>query len=345
MTDLFGGLSTPIVIGGLVALALVIGWAGTRMTTLADKIADRTGLGEAITGGVLLGAATSLSGTVVSVTAALSGDASLAFSNAIGGIAAQTVFLAVADLLHRRANLEHAGAEQEHMLQASFLMLLLSLPLFALGTPDTAIFAIHPVSAVLVVVYIVSVITTARIKEDPSWVAVTSPERREDEPEDEEEARRPIGPLIPEALILLAVLGGTGWLLANLAAVLIERFSLSSSFVGAAMTATITSLPELVTTIAAVRRGALQLAIGGIIGGNTFDVLFLTISDAAYRDGSIYAAIGPGDLFWLATGLVMTAILLTGLLVREKAGPGRIGTESVALFAVYLAALGIQAWG
>ncbi|MGR3586693.1 MAG: sodium:calcium antiporter, partial [Pseudooceanicola nanhaiensis] len=78
---------------------VVICGCGIMMTGIADKIADRTGLGEAIVGAVILGAATSLSGTVVSVTAALDGRASLAFSNSIGGIAAQTAFLALADLV------------------------------------------------------------------------------------------------------------------------------------------------------------------------------------------------------------------------------------------------------
>ncbi|MEO2040107.1 MAG: sodium:calcium antiporter, partial [Martelella sp.] len=101
--------------------------------------------------------------------------------------------------------------------------------------------------------------------------------------------------------------------------------------VGALMTAVVTSLPELVTTLAAVRRGALQLAVGGIIGGNTFDTLFLTLSDLAYRDGSLYHAIGKDDLIWLAVGLSATAILLLGLIVRQKAGPGRIGFESAGI--------------
>lgn len=73
-----------LLIGG--GAALVIFLVGLRMTDLADRIADRTGLGEAVVGGVLLGAATSFSGTVVSFTAALDGRASLAFSNGIGGI-------------------------------------------------------------------------------------------------------------------------------------------------------------------------------------------------------------------------------------------------------------------
>ena len=53
------------------------------------------------------------------------GDASLAVSNAVGGIAAQTLFLAIADLLHKRANLEHAAAEPANLFQAVMLIVLL----------------------------------------------------------------------------------------------------------------------------------------------------------------------------------------------------------------------------
>jgi cation:H+ antiporter len=123
----------------------------------------------------------------------------------------------------------------------------------------------------------------------------------------------------------------------------IERFEVSSSLVGAVGTAVVTSLPELVTTLVAVRRGALQLAVGGIIGGNTFDTMFLVASDVAYREGAIFAAMRPDDLFWLATGLVMTGVLLAGLIRREKQGPGGIGAESMLLIALYAGAVTIQA--
>jgi cation:H+ antiporter len=129
---------------------------------------------------------------------------------------------------------------------------------------------------------------------------------------------------------------------ARIAEEMIARFGLSSSIVGALMTAVVTSLPELVTTLAAVRRGALQLAVGGIIGGNTFDTLFLTVSDIGYREGSLYHAIGKDDLFWLAVAAVMTSILLLGLIFRERSGPGRIGIESVGLLAVYAGAILLQ---
>ncbi len=84
-----------------------------------------------------------------------------------------------------------------------------------------------------------------------------------------------------------------------------------------------------------MRRGALQLAIGGIIGGNMFDALFIAASDVAYRNGSIYNAVSDRTMFWMALVIVMTAVLLLGLLRRERHGPGGIGWESVLLLALW----------
>ncbi len=317
--------------------------AGVRMTGIADRLADRTGLGEAVTGGLLLGATTSLSGAVVSITAALDGRAGLAFSNGVGGIAAQTAFLALADIAWRRVNLEHAAADLSNVLQASLLCLMLALPMLAFTGPDIAVLGVHPVSLALPVIYIYGMRASAGLREDPMWEPVDTPETRTDSPDDDDEAGRPITPLALRFVGLAAVLALAGWAIARAGGEISDRMDISQSTVGALMTAVATSLPELVTTLAAVRRGAAQLAVGGIIGGNAFDVLFLSASDIAYRDGSIYAAVGPGELFWVAVGISMTAVLLLGLILRQKAGPARIGFESVALLAIYVGAVAVQA--
>ena len=105
-------ISTQIAIIVFLAATFVVTLAGIRIISTADRLADRTGLGEAVFGGVLLGASTSLSGIVTSLTAASAGLASLAVSNAVGGIAAQTAFLVIADLIYKRVNLEHAAADE-----------------------------------------------------------------------------------------------------------------------------------------------------------------------------------------------------------------------------------------
>lgn len=339
---MFATLSLAALIAIGAAAALVILVCGLRMTGLADRIADRTGWGEAVIGGVLLGAATSFSGTIVSLTSALSGDASLAFSNGIGGIAAQTAFLALADIVYRRANLEHAAAELANLFQCGLLLLLLSVPLVAFSAPEVAIWGVHPASFALVVLYGVGVIATTRLRAEPMWEPVDTPETRPDEPDEGDDPSQPAHGLVLQFIGLMAIMGVAGWIVAQLAGVIIERYGLSSSVVGALMTAVLTSLPELVTTLAAVRRGALQLAVGGIIGGNTFDILFLTISDIGYRDGSLYHAVGTDDLFWLSVAAVMSAVLLLGLIYRERSGPGRIGVESVGLLVIYGGAIAIQ---
>ncbi|EIE50747.1 cation transporter [Salipiger aestuarii] len=327
---------------GLFALAgSAVVAASVRATALADIIADRTRLGEAMAGGVLLGGATSLSGVVVSVSAAAGGDASFAMSNAVGGIAAQTLFLAVADLLHRRVNLEHAAAEPANLFQAVMLLILLSMPIAAMAGPDIAYFGVSPVSVVMFLGYLWGVKLSSTVSDAPMWRPVETRDTRVDEPDADS---NPGAPVTRPALIfaaLVAVMGLSGWVISQVAGEFITRFDLSSSLVGALMTAVITSLPELVTTLVAVRLGALQLAVGGIIGGNTFDTLFLVFSDVAYRDGSIFQAASDADLYWLATGMLMTAILLGGLILRQREGPASIGIESVLLIAVYACAVAV----
>ena len=341
---MFAGFGTPILIGILAAGAAVILLTGIRLTRLADLIADRTGFGEAMVGGVLLGAATSMSGTVVSVTAALDGRASLAFSNGIGGIAAQTAFLALADLFYRRANLEHAAADLSNVVQGVVLALLLAIPVAAWTLPEISLWGVHPASVALVLAYVAGVRLSQAARTDPMWHPERTGDTHDDEPEDEGEGKDggAAGPLTA-FLILVAIMAVAGWVLSQVAAVLTDRYGLSASLVGALLTAVLTSLPELVTTLAAVRRNALQLAVGGIIGGNTFDTLFLTMSDVAYRDGSIYHAIGPEDRLWAVTGLLMTVVLLLGLVVRQRKGAAGIGFESALVFLIYGGAIAAAA--
>jgi cation:H+ antiporter len=141
---------------------------------------------------------------------------------------------------------------------------------------------------------------------------------------------------------LMLLMGTAGFVIAKSASELADRLQISDSLVGALATAVVTSMPELVTTIAAVRRGALQLAVGGIIGGNTFDTLFLMASDVSYREGSLYHAVGSEDYFWIVSALLMTGILIGGLILRQRQGPGRIGAESLLLLLIYAGAVAVQ---
>jgi cation:H+ antiporter len=64
-------------------------------------------------------------------------------------------------------------------------------------------------------------------------------------------------------------------------------------------------------------------------------VLFLSASDAAYRGGTIYAAISETEVFRVALAILLAGVLLLGLLRREKHGPGNIGFESFLVLVLY----------
>lgn len=328
--------SLTINIGVFLVAAFVIGVVGTRMTKVADRLADRTGWGEAVIGALFLGGSTSLPGVVTSVTTAATGHAELAISNAIGGIAAQTAFLGLADMVYPKANLEHAAASAANLSQGTLLITLLTLPLLAIAAPQVTVWQVHPVSYVLPLVYVFGLRLVSSAKETPMWSPRRTRETVFDEEEEDSNSQTSSTSLWLRFALYAAIIGVAGYVIAQSGVAIADQTGISESVVGGIFTAVSTSLPELVTSVAAVKQGALTLAVGDIIGGNCFDVLFVAFADFAYREGSIYHATTQSQSFTIALAMLMTGILLLGLLRREKHGVGNIGFESFLIILLYI---------
>ncbi len=326
--------SLPLSIALFTACTVVIAVAGTLLAGVADQFADRTGIGEAVTGGLLLGAATSLSGSVLSVTAAWNGRPELAVGNALGGIAVQTAFLALADVAYRRANLEHAAASNTNMMQCAVLTGLLTIILLGSLSPNVTLFHVHPATPLLLLFYLWSLRLVRGTSTSPMWHPLHTRDTRLDRPE-ARSFRLGTAQLALAYVGLALALGLSGWLMELAAAGLVRQTPLSETLLGVLLTSVSTSLPELVTSLAAVRRGALTLAVGGIIGGNAFDTLFAAFSDLAYRQGSIYHEVSDELRQLTAVSLLMAAVLQMGLVRRERYGIGGIGFESAGILLLY----------
>lgn len=332
--------SIPSAILAFVVAALVIAVAGTFMSALADRLADRTGMGEAMTGMLLLAGATSLPDFAATLSAAVDGRASLAMSNIMGSMAVNLAFLGVGDVVYRKANLEHAAASASNLMQAALFVGLLAIPLVASTTPDVAAWGVHPATPLLLLAYLFGARLVRASHERPMWrpreTAQTVTDRPEKGPPGESLAVLWLGFLALTALAALA-----GWGLMDAAELLVDETALSEGQAGGVLTALATSLPELVTTIAAVRRGALTLAVANIVGTNCFNTTVIAAADVAYREGSIYHALPPAELRWGLVAVLMTSILLLGMLRRETFGIGNIGFESFAILVVYAAAMAL----
>lgn len=330
------------------AATVAIVAAGTRLTGVADVLAERTGLGEAVVGAVLLGGSTSLSGIVTSVTAASNGSAELAVSNAVGGIAVQTVFLAVADLAYRGVNLEHAAASPANLAQGALLVTLLAVPLLAFSGPEVSLLGVHPATPLLLASYAFGLRVVSDVQADPMWGAKRTPETQDEEEESSEDSGfsgQSLRSLWAQFVLLGLTIGVAGWVVGRTGITISEQTGLTATVVGALLTATVTSLPELVTSVAAVRRGALALAVGGIIGGNAFDTIFIAFSDVFYRAGSIYHSISQQQVFLISLTMMLTGVLLLGLLRREQQGFANIGFESALVLLLYVGGLAFLGFG
>lgn len=321
----------------LVVSGLIIAIAGTKLSRVADRLADKTGLGEALVGGVLLGASTSIPGSVLSMVAAYDGLTDLAISNAIGGIAAQTFFLVLVDIWYKKANLEHAAVSSTNILMGSLLAGLLCLPIIAQVLSSQTYFGIHPITLVMFMCYIVGIKYVASERRSPMWWPQKTNETIEDLPAEPKGGK--LGLLWLKFVVLAAFLIMAGFTIKTSGVAVAEKWGVSHTVLGSAITAIMTSLPELITTFAAVKRGALTLAVGGIVGGNFFDVLFLAFSDIAYREGSLFHTMTTSHLSYIALTILMTMVLLMGLIRREKSGIGNIGGESFVIGLLYIASL------
>lgn len=320
--------------------SLCIALAGTRATKIADRLAIESGLGHAWFGAIILGATTSLSGLATSVAAAAQGRAELAVSNALGGIAAQTFFLVLGDLAYRKANLEHSAASLGNLLYGAVLLVILSTLSAAMAIPDLSWWGVHPFSIMMVAFYIGGLRIVTSGEKDAMWGPQKTAETEDEEDEPDENAP-PLWRMWVAFVSLGLALAASGYFVATVGGSLAERTNLTESMVGTMLTAISTSLPELVTTIAAVRQGSVTLAVAGVLGGNAFDCLFVSLADVAYRENSIFTAIGSNERYLVALTAIMTAVLLLGLLRRERHGVANIGFESMLVGALYLGSLGL----
>ncbi|WP_040621762.1 sodium:calcium antiporter [Rhodovulum sp. PH10] len=323
------------VVGVFVASAAAIALAGSKLSGIADALADRTGMGEVVAGALFVGAATSLPGAITSVTTAAQGAAGLAIGNALGGLTAQTAFIAIADLFYRRANLEHAAASATGLAQGVLLVALLAMPLIAAAEPPVTVFGVHPVSLLIPLAYGFGLKLLSRIQTAPMWKPVETEETREaiSEP-DEGDGAVTDRSLWLRFLLFAGITAVAGYAIGRASIGIVGATALSETAVGTIFSAIANSLPELVTAIAAVRLGAVSLAVGDVIGGNAFEVMFLSAADLFY-DGSIYAAMTEQDRTTGLIAMLMTAVLLLGMIRRQKSGPGNIGFESALVLLLY----------
>lgn len=315
------------------ACLLLIGYAGVKLTVYGDAISDKTGLGGNWIGFMLMATVTSvpeLASGISAVTLASAPD--IAVGTIMGSCVFNLAIIVILDLLYRKASIYQA-ASLGHVLSASFGVALigvcgLGINLAAVGE-TLALGSIGVYSPVIILLYVIAIRTVF------SYESRQIKKFTEQKPDAYPSLS--LTAVILRYLLAAAVAIVTGIWLPLVAKQIAGIMHWQESFVGTMLVAFITSLPEMVVAVTAVRIHALDMAIGNIFGSNLFNVAIVAIEDIFYKPGPILAMVSPVHSISILTSLIMTGFAIIGLFYRsERRILKMIGWISWLLLALYL---------
>lgn len=138
--------------------------------------------------------------------------------------------------------------------------------------------------------------------------------------------------LLAAAVIIFA---GTG--LTDTAELIAVKTGLGRTLVGAILVAASTSLPELVATIASIRMGLPEMAIGNVFGSNFFNLLLFFCTDIFYRKDLLMGVLSPQHMITAIMSIILTTVAVIGLLVPERRNITGLNVSSIIILIGYLA--------
>ena len=317
----------------LAVCALAIAFAGSRLTRLADAIGEKTGMSASWVGVLLLAAVTSLPELATGISAVTVANSP---NSAVGDVLGSTVFnlalLVVLDILHRPDTID-GRAGTGHILSAGFGVILLSVVGASVLLQRSQLLpdfgSLGGYTPLLLVLYLLAMRSMYSYEQRQANARPPASERRYD------------AFTLRSATIQFALFAGivtlAGTWLPIVGTRIADEMGWSRTFVGTLLVAGATSLPEVVVTLAALRLRALDMAIGGLLGSNLFDLLIIAVDDVFYTRGSLLADVSPVHAVTAFSAVIMSGAVIVGLVYR----PGRrlLGTMSVvsaAMLAVYL---------
>lgn len=337
MQDLLASLPLGAVFAVFAIAAAAVWAAGSGLPRLASDIAERTGMGQAFGGLIVLGGITSLPELATTLSAGAIGAPDLALNNILGSVAFNIALLAVADSMLGTNPLTAVIARPATLMQGVLGMLVLAIVAAAAAAGEVAIGGLGVWSTILFAACVGAMWVAFRFERQPAWVAIGAL------PEEGEEQTRPDGSrnagpasrLIVPTLLLAAVILVAGTVLSFAGDEIGNRTGIGGGLVGLLLLAAATSLPELGAVYGAVRLRRYELAIGQVFGSNLFNLSIIFLIDLASPTTPVLAAAGRFETVAATLGIALTGIFVVGLLERRDRKFLRMGYDSLAVLIVY----------
>ena len=309
--------------------AAVVVVAAIKLAEYGDVIAVRTRLGGVFVGTIFLAGATSLPELIASVSSFKAGVPNLAAGNLFGSNMVNVLLLALVDLITFQVPLMRKVAISHALTATLTTILMLMAAIAIMGDFHSTVGWVGTDSLVIILIYFGGVWLIQRESNRPT----TAPAPMDIEP----------GPEFPSLLKGIVGFSLSALVLVFVVPLLVDASSeiaritnLGAGFVGTAMLSVVTSLPELLAALAAVRMGAYDMAVGNLFGSSVFNMLGVGVADFFYTDGRFLAAINPNFALVALLGMLLTNMALLGNLARVERKILFLELDTLAIVVVYL---------
>lgn len=322
-----------VIWSSLFASLAVIGIAGVKLSRYGDIIAEKSGISRGWVGLIMLATVTSLPELVTgisSVTVASVPD--IAVGDIMGSCVFNLLIIVVLDFLYRKESV-YTRARQGHVLSAGYGIALIgfagfNLLLYRTGTfPSLGHVGLY--TPVILLLYLLAMRSLYRYEH--AQVSEYVEDRVELHPD--MSLKQAVRGYAMAAVVVVAA----GIWLPFIAKDLAEVMGWGQSFVGTLFVAAVTSAPEVVVTVAALRLGAVDMAIGNLFGSNLFNIAILAIDDLFYLQGPLLADVSITHATSAFSAMMMSGLAVVGLVIRPVSRVLRsVSWISLLLFVIYL---------
>ncbi|MBF4583822.1 sodium:calcium antiporter [Curtobacterium sp. VKM Ac-2865] len=329
-----------------VAGAAVIWVAGIQLSKTTDVLDARLHLGSALGGLIVLAVATNLPEIAITVSAGLSGSIEVAAGNILGGIALQTVVIAVLDAFGKRGKgvkpITYRAASLTLVLEAVVVVAVLGVVIAGSQLPpDLVVARLTPDVVLIAAIWLVGLFLVQRASKGLPWHE--SGHAPDASPHTMGHRTRKPDATKPMSTRKAAVVFAVSALATLVAGVVLEQagdaassqIGLSGVLFGATVLALATSLPEISTGLQAVKQGDDNLAVSDIFGGNAFlPVLFLVATLLSGK--AVLPQANASDVYLTALAAVLTLVYAVGLVFRPQRRIAGMGVDSFVVVLLYL---------
>ncbi|MBI4843265.1 MAG: sodium:calcium antiporter [Nitrospirae bacterium] len=310
----------------------VIVYSGTRLAKYGDIIAEKTGLGRAWIGLVLMASVTSLPELVTGITSVtFAGVPDIAAGDVMGSCVFNMLILALLDAAHRPQPLS-AKAHHGHVLSAGFGILLLGVVAVSLFLGDRipSIGWIGLYTPLIMGIYLIAIrlVYFYEKRQISAFIKEVGVELQYE--------KIPAKTAVVHYSIHAIIVVIAAIFLPKIGEAIAETTGLGQTFVGNIFIAVSTSLPEVVVSIAAVKMGAINLAVGNLFGSNIFNILILGIDDLFFVKGPLLSLVNQNHAIPALSAIAMTAIAIIGLTYRAEKKKLFLAWDSVGMVFIFM---------